>query len=64
VLTIVDGCGIVEAVGDDVTLFKVGDKVAPVFPQGHHYVSDMALTTKLGAWRLGAVDMTTPLNPR
>lgn len=27
-----------EAVGKDVTLFKVGDKVCPVFPQGHHWV--------------------------
>nr|XP_019046715.1 alcohol dehydrogenase [Kwoniella bestiolae CBS 10118]OCF25645.1 alcohol dehydrogenase [Kwoniella bestiolae CBS 10118] len=38
-----DGCGIVEAVGSEVTLFKVGDKVAPVFPQGHHYEEDLAL---------------------
>ncbi|WWD03159.1 hypothetical protein V865_001206 [Kwoniella europaea PYCC6329] len=38
-----DGCGVVEAVGSEVTLFKVGDKVAPVFPQGHHYEEDLAL---------------------
>ncbi|GFZ49308.1 hypothetical protein JCM24511_07428 [Saitozyma sp. JCM 24511] len=43
VVPVSDGCGIVEAVGHDVTLFKVGDKVAPVFPQGHHYEEDMAL---------------------
>jgi NADPH:quinone reductase-like Zn-dependent oxidoreductase len=30
---------VVEAVGDEVTMFKVGDRVAPVFPQGHHFVS-------------------------
>ena len=33
----------VEAVGSDVTSFKVGDRVIPVFPQGHHYEEDMAL---------------------
>ncbi|WWC62251.1 uncharacterized protein I303_104847 [Kwoniella dejecticola CBS 10117] len=38
-----DGCGVVEAVGEEVTLFRVGDKVAPVFPQGHHYEEDLAL---------------------
>jgi NADPH:quinone reductase-like Zn-dependent oxidoreductase len=34
-----DGCGVVEAIGDSVASVKVGDRVAPVFPQGHHYVS-------------------------
>ncbi|KAK8870130.1 hypothetical protein IAR55_000700 [Kwoniella newhampshirensis] len=43
VVPVSDGCGIVEAVGSDVTLFKVGDKVAPVFPQGHHFEEDLAL---------------------
>ncbi|WVQ94031.1 hypothetical protein IAU59_001109 [Kwoniella sp. CBS 9459] len=38
-----DGCGIVEAVGDEVTLFKIGDQVSPVFPQGHHHEEDLAL---------------------
>lgn len=28
-----------EEVGADVSLFKLGDRVAPVFPQGYHYVS-------------------------
>jgi threonine dehydrogenase-like Zn-dependent dehydrogenase len=43
-LQALDGCGIVEAVGEAVTLFKVGDKVCPVFPQGHHYVSHCDLS--------------------
>jgi hypothetical protein len=33
-----DGSGVVEAVGPAVTLFKVGDRVTPVFPQGYHLV--------------------------
>jgi NADPH:quinone reductase-like Zn-dependent oxidoreductase len=36
----------VEAVGEDVTLFKVGDRVAPVFPQGYHFVCTCASTDK------------------
>jgi hypothetical protein len=32
---------VVEAVGEEVTMFKDGDRVAPVFPQGHHYVSQI-----------------------
>lgn len=38
-----DGSGVVESVGSDVTMFKVGDRVTPVFPQGHHYVSSQKL---------------------
>lgn len=36
---VTDGSGVVEAVGEKVTLFQVGDRVAPVFPQSHYYVS-------------------------
>ncbi|KAK4689050.1 hypothetical protein P7C73_g1063, partial [Tremellales sp. Uapishka_1] len=43
VVPVSDGCGVVESVGSEVTLFKVGDRVAPVFPQGHHYEEDLAL---------------------
>ncbi|KAL1409735.1 hypothetical protein Q8F55_003732 [Vanrija albida] len=40
VVPVSDGCGVVEAVGPAVTLFKVGDRVAPVFPQGHYFEED------------------------
>ncbi|KAK1925992.1 putative alcohol dehydrogenase [Papiliotrema laurentii] len=43
VVPVSDGSGVVVAVGSAVTLFKVGDRVAPVFPQGHHHEEDMEL---------------------
>ncbi|OCF36059.1 alcohol dehydrogenase [Kwoniella heveanensis CBS 569] len=49
-----DGCGIVEAVGDAVTLFKVGDQVSPVFPQGYHHVNLPLKNLKRGLG--GAID--------
>jgi NADPH:quinone reductase-like Zn-dependent oxidoreductase len=55
VVPISDGCGIVESVGNDVTLFKIGDRVTPLFPQGHHYEEDLhprSLKRGLG----GAID--------
>ncbi|WOO79479.1 Zinc-type alcohol dehydrogenase-like protein [Vanrija pseudolonga] len=42
VVPVSDGCGIVQAVGPAVTLFKVGDRVAPVFPQGHYFNEDLS----------------------
>lgn len=53
-----DGSGVVESVGDEVTLFKVGDRVAPVFPQGHDFVRaarfapcDMFAYVRKKTWR-------------
>ncbi|KAI5474553.1 hypothetical protein MNV49_003051 [Pseudohyphozyma bogoriensis] len=46
-----DGAGVVVAVGEGVTDFAVGDKVAPLFPQGHHFEEDMSTVARdRGLW--------------
>ena len=42
----------IEEVGPEVSLFKVGDRVAPVFPQGYHFVCSDSLSVALESSRV------------
>lgn len=50
-----DASGEVVAVGDDVTDFKVGDRVTPIIFQGHHQARDLSRGMMVFAddWRAG-----------